>query len=251
MNTLKSIEDLKAELAIAEQKLYEEKQAVLKAEREEKYRLEKIAQEVKDKEAMLKWEAVAKEIVKELKAVGFSNANYIMEDKGEYPAIRCFAADNYSAWRVEFDTSYSSNYGRAGVTQIKVGQYGEANRYPQLKAGGFNYKKIAATAWDKYQTALAKKKRANTEEENKAANEARITRLKNQFGKKPYDSATHKEIDNVKVSYYTHYDGDRNRGGHYTYRTDDNLMLSIDSISEEQAAKLIQFMIENGMTEKK
>lgn len=247
--TTQSIEELKAQLAAAEQKLYEEKQELARKEREAKYEAERIAREAAEAKAMLMWEDAAKQIVAELKAVGFTNANYTLPKSGKYPTIHCFAADNYEAWQVVFDTSYSggsSFHSRATGTSIKVGQFGEANRYPQLKAGGFNYKKIAATAWDKYQTELAKKKRVNTEQENQKSNEARIKRLVTQFGVPAYKGADYNQIKNVSLHHYTFHSSDRGRSS-YTYRTDNNLKLHIDSITEENAAKVIQFMLDNGM----
>lgn len=247
MNT-QSIEELRAQLAAAEQKLYEEKQELLRKEREAKYEAERIARAEAEAKAMLAWEAVAKEIVKELKAVGFINANYILPPSGKYPTIRCFAADNYEAWQVAFDTTYSRDKwsSRGTGTIIKVGQYGEANRYPQLKDGGFSYKKIAATAWDKYQTELAKKKRANTEEENKTANKAHISRLVNQFGKPAYKGADYNQIKGVSITSETYHSNGRGHNS-FSYRTDNDLMLKVDHITEENAAKLIQFMLDNGM----
>lgn len=246
MNT-QSIEELKAALALAEQKLYEEKQAIAKAEREEKNRIEEEARKIAEAKAKLTWETTAKAIVAELKAVGFTNANCIMGDAGKYPAIRCFAADNYAAWQVSFEEAYTGDYGRRGYeTKIKVGQYGEAHTYPQLKAGGFNYKKIAATAWEKYQTAMAKRKRANTEEENKASNKARIDRLVAEFGTPAYKGADYKNISNMIVTSETYHSDGRGHNS-YSYRSDNDLMLKVNHISEEKAAQLIQFMIDNGM----
>jgi hypothetical protein len=247
-NTSKLIEELKAELAIAEQKLYEEKQAVLKAEREAEYAAKEAACKEREATEMFKWETVAKEIVIELKKVGFTEATYSLPDSGRFPNVYCFPDDKYVAWGINFEVSYNRDSWRArenGVV-VMVGQYGEKNRYPQSKTGGFNYSKIATTAWDKYQTSIAKQKRANTAEENKTSNEARITRLNNQFGKPVYEGADRKEIKNVSIHHYTFYNRGTH-GGECTYRQDNNLKLHVDSITEENAAKLIQFMLDNGM----
>lgn len=248
--TPQSIEELKLALAAAEQKLYEEKRAIAQAEREMKWKLEEDARKAAEAKAMLAWETTAKAIVAALKKVGFANPTYVMSDSGKYPKILCFSSDSYPAWNVAFEECYRGGYNSARETKIKVGQYGESRTYPQLKAGGFNYEKIAATAWEKYQDALAKRKRANTEKNNQATNKRRIASLTDQFGELAYTGADYKNIPNVKLSDYTFHSDGRGHSS-YSYRSDNDLMLDITHINEEDAAKLLQFMKENGMLEKK
>lgn len=245
--TIKTIEELKAELAAAEKKLYEEKQELARQEREAKYEAERIEREAAEKKAMLAFENVAKAIVAELIAVGFTKATYTLPESGKFPNIHCTPDEKYVAWDVFFETSYNRDTWRSRETGTKVvvGLYGDANRYPKLKDGGYNYKKIAATAWDKYQTHLAKQKRENVQLTNQKSNEARIKRLVTQFGKPAYQGSDRNEIKNVKVSHYIWHEGCRN--GRAFYRSDNNLMLAVDHITEENAAKLIQFMLDNGM----
>lgn len=250
----KAAEDAQAALRAAEQQAYELERAAKEEKRKVQLELERQEQAIKDAAAMLEWEKVAKLLVTELVAVGFTKASYSMPTTGRYPSIVCIPNESYSTWHVKFEEVYSRSrgFGRfsARETKIVVGSWDAAHRYPALKAGGFNYKKIAATAWEMYQVYLAKKKRENTQEENKKLNEERINRLNNQFGKPAYKGSARWEIKNVKLSHYTFYSQTGRGGGgggSYTYRTDNNLMLHIDSITEENAAKLIQFMLDNGM----
>lgn len=245
-DTTKTIEELKAELAAAEQKLYEEKQELLRKEREAKYEAERIEQEKRDAATLQAFLAIAEQIVDELKAVGFTKASY-KANGGKYPKIICNPNDsNYESWNVAFEDSYRSEYPRGYEVKVVVGRYDACHRYPKIKAGGFSYKKIAATAWEKYQDAIAQQKRANTEEENKTSNEARITRLTKKFGKPNYEGSKTYYIDNVSVSHYTYHSGN-GHGGTYSYRTDNDLMLDVKHLTEEQAALLIQFMVDNGI----
>lgn len=245
-DTLKSIEELKAELAAAEQKLYLEKQTLLEEERKAKREAERIEREAAEAKAMLGWEKVAKEIVKALVAVGFTKASYDMAGGGMYPTIKCFPNDFWAKWDVRFESTYARSYSGT-ETKVLVGQYGETSRYPRLKTGGFNYDKIAKTAWEKYEAAVATQKRESEKLTAQQSNEARIKRLVGKFGVKPYASADYRTIDNVKVSHYTYHNRGNNRGGDYSYRSDNSLIFTVDSITEENAAKLLEFMVANGM----
>lgn len=248
-----TIEELKAAIVLKEEALREEKRAIVEKERQERQRIEDEARAVAEAKHRLVWETAAKAIIEELKIVGFSAASYIIGDNGKYPKITCIPGDSYPAWIVSFEEVWEGGHHSARTTKIKVGQYGSGHTYPQLKAGGFNYKKIAATAWELYQDALVKQKRANTEKNNEESNKARISRLTNTFGELAYKGADYKNIPNVKINYYTFHNGG-NRGGHhasYTYRSDNDLMLDITHISEEDAEKVLRFMKENGMLEKK
>ncbi len=69
--TVKTIEHLKAELEIAEQKLREEEEAIARQEREVEFEAQRIKREAEEKAHMEKMAAFAVHIVGELKKVGF------------------------------------------------------------------------------------------------------------------------------------------------------------------------------------
>ena len=250
-----SIEELKAALQAKEDALAEERRQVAEQEREIKRAAEKAQREAEEAARKLTYEETAKAIVTALKEVGFKNALYSMENSGEFPIVKAFAsAGQWDAWSIKFEKVYGSHshYFHSSSFDVKVivGDYGHKHSFPVLKAGGYNYAKIAKAAFDAYQAGNIEAKRQAVVANNQKSNEVRIANLKETLGKPAYKGSTTINIPNVSLHHYNFYNGGGRGGQHseYHYRTDNDLMLHIEHITEENAAKLIKFMIANGMT---
>lgn len=245
-----TIEEIKAALKEKEDALAEERRQIAEQEREIKRAAEEEIRKAEAAKRKLTYEVYAKAIVTALVDVGFKNASYDMKANDEFPVIKAFPnAESWSPWSIHFDKVYGSSsrfYSHSSFSiKIIVGDYGNKHSFPVLKAGGYNYTKIAKTVWDACETGKAEAKRKAAIVNNEKSNEARIARLNDKFGKSPYKEATYKTVNNVKIIHYTFYNN--HRGGEYTYRKDNDLMLHVDHITEENAEKLIKFMKDNGM----
>lgn len=254
-STQSELEALKAEIAKKEQELLEAKREEARIAREKELE-ERIKKEHEAANAnRAKYVPHAKKVIEALKAIGHNDAVIIEEDGSNFPAIHPNGNKEYKGITIKFEFIYSSErYSfRSHVkgVRIQVGNYyDEGNKkYPQRKDGTFNYEAIAKTYKDLIDARVQKANYELNKAKAIANNKARVKRLEERFGKRPYENASYKRIHNVGIAFQE----TSGHGRDFVVRSypDNFLKFVIRDISEENIAKLLEFMETEGMLEEK
>lgn len=250
----KEIEERKAAIAAEEARLAEAKREADRIEREAREKIEEAKRKQARAEHRAKFMSDAKKIVKALKVQGFNKATIEEHEGAEFPTILPQGVSGNGpivAFDYIMDRSSSWRSQRNGV-KVQVGNtYQEGNkRFPQRKGGDFNYDGIAIAYKELLAMETAKVTRRQHEQVAEKSNEARVKRLQDTFGEKPYESSSYKSIHNVAIYHYNTYGHVGERDYRMVERNDNDLILKVEHISEEEASKLLQFMKDNGMLDK-
>jgi len=260
MTTTKSIEQIQQEVDQAQQKAREAEQALKVAKEEalkvERENAEKLAEAKRKEEHEVfqdKWMPVAEKIAAELRKAGFAKAIATrMEYTGHsrsYPAIYPHGERTYGKLNIQFADVYGGSTYRRYIcgTRIQVSKsYSDKKIYPQRKDGTFNIEKIVETASQYHSSLIAQEAAKKRTLDAQASNKERMVRLTDEFGVLPYEGASYKQLDNVSIFDYETFHN-YGKGTEYRHRSDNDLILKIQHISEADAAAVLKFMAEHNI----